>query len=160
MSTALSTIGERLQASTFLGRERPDGQGARDRRLIEGAVLVILGLLLLAATVNEVVKQSHVNERIAVDKRTWINYTGHRLKHVSVTPGLRNSNDTACAPPTAGAHERLCLQLTGPAHATYRTVTGGYRLPLLHPNRFRYRYGCFGAARRHRLCVGRAAPLQ
>ena len=40
-------------------------------RLIETTLLILAGLLLAIATVNDVVDQTHVNHRLIADLRTW-----------------------------------------------------------------------------------------
>ena len=45
--------------------------GSGRMRLIETTLLVLVGLLLAIATVNDVVRQTHVNQRLIADLRTW-----------------------------------------------------------------------------------------
>lgn len=134
-----------------------DGGGGPVRRAAELAVLVVIGLLLAAASLNDLVHQTRVVERIAVDKTTWIAYTHHTVRRLFVTPGVGSTTDTACAPPAQDAAYRLCLVLTGPSGGPRRTVSGGFRLPSTGDNRYGRRYACFGSARAERLC-GSAGP--
>jgi hypothetical protein len=136
-------------------RDDDDG-GGLGRRAAELAVLVVLGLLLTAATVNDVKHQIRVVERVAIDKSTWTAFTHHKVKRLFVTPGVGATTDTACAPPATGAQYRLCLVLTGPT-SPRRTISGGFRLPQTGDNRYRRRYGCFGSARAAGLC-GSSGP--
>jgi hypothetical protein len=133
-----------------------DDGGGPGRRAAELAVLLVLGLLLAAATVDDVVHQVRVDERIAVDKTTWIAYTHHPLKKIFIKTGVGTTTDVGCAPPATGASYRLCLILSGPS-SPRRMVRGGYRLPLIGDNRFGRRYACFGSALGDGLC-GASGP--
>jgi len=127
----------------------------RRRRLIEGAVLVAIGLLLAAAVIRDVVRQVGVDDRVVVDKRTWVHYTHHNIKLVSVLTNTRNNIDFACGPPHAHATYRVCLMLTGGSHGTYRHISGGYRLGLTGFDVRANRYDCFGLPRHQHLCPRR-----
>jgi hypothetical protein len=149
-SDAATTLLERLPRwARPEDEEPPDPTGLR--RAAELAVLLVLGVLLAAATVSDLARQVRLDERIAVDKTTWSAYTHRQLKKINVSTGLRSTRDSACAPPFSGASYRLCLVLTGPTHGR-RTITGGYRLPLTGLDRYYRRSDCFGAARRQALC--------
>jgi hypothetical protein len=123
-------------------------------RVAEVAVMWLVALLLGAAVVNDIVRAVHVNERMVVDKRTWRAYT-HRtdLKKINVATGKRSNIDVACARATPGADERFCLVLGGPAKGPLRTIRGGYKLPVDKPNRYHYRWGCFGVGQTKHLCA-------
>ncbi len=75
-----------------LGGCTPREVGARGERaagsLVEVTLLILAGLLLAVATVNDVVDQTHVNHRLNADLRTWREYTGHDYKNVSTEQDL------------------------------------------------------------------------
>ena len=56
-------------------------------------LLILAGLLLAVATVNDLVQQTHVNHRLNADLRTWREYTGHDYKNVSTEQDLYRSHD-------------------------------------------------------------------
>jgi hypothetical protein len=58
--------------------------GTGQTRLVETTVLVLVGLLLAVATINDVGRQTHVNHRLVADLRTWRAYTGHNYRNLSV----------------------------------------------------------------------------
>jgi hypothetical protein len=123
-------------------------------RMIETAILILVGLVLTAAVAWDVGRQTRVNERVAADKATWRAYTHRALKGKTLTVRtlLRGTTDFACGPPVSGATQRLCLMLAGPTQASRRTIAGGYYLPLKRQDRFISRYGCFGLPARRHLC--------
>jgi hypothetical protein len=130
--------------------------GARLWR-IETAVLLIVGLLLAVASVNDVVRQTHVNHRLVADLDTWRAYTGRDYHNLSVKQSYtRNfTREIVCGNTRPGdpkAHVQLCLVITGPVKAGRRRVTGGWYLPALRDDEREFRYGCFGAARAERRC--------
>ncbi|MEA2152062.1 MAG: hypothetical protein QOI18_295, partial [Solirubrobacteraceae bacterium] len=62
-------------------RPRDADQPGRGRLWrVETIVLLLAGLLLLIATVNDVVLSAHTNHRLVADLRTWRDYTGHNYK--------------------------------------------------------------------------------
>jgi hypothetical protein len=120
-------------------------------RLIETTVLVLVGLLLAGATVNDVVRQTHVNQRLIADLRTWRTRTGHDYHNLTVEQtvfGERNQTEVVCGNTSPGApktHIQLCLAIGGPAVDGRRTVRGGWYLPAnTEEDLPRDRYGCFG----------------
>ena len=128
------------------------------RRLIETTLLVLIGLLLAVATVNDVARQTHVNQRLIVDLATWRALTGHAYHNLSVEQDRsgRTTREVVCGNTTPGAPKtraQLCLVMTGPVVHRRREVRGGYYLPahLLFDTRSA-RYGCFGAAVSEGLC--------
>lgn len=129
-----------------------DHGGGPGRRAAELAVLAVVGLLLAAASINDLVHQTRVQERLAVDKATWTAYTHHTVRRLFVTPGVGSTRDTACAPPAQTADHRLCLILTGPTDGPRRVVSGGFNLPSTGDNRYGRRSACFGSARSEGLC--------
>jgi hypothetical protein len=127
-------------------------------RALETAVLVLAGLLLAIATVNDVVRQTHVNHRLVADLRTWRSYTGHPYHNLTIRQDFlaRSTRETVCgntAPGGPKARVQLCLQVSGPVRSGRRAVRGGWYLPPLAEDLRRYRYGCFGAAKEARLCT-------
>lgn len=126
-------------------------------RLVETTLLVLAGVLLAIATVNDVVLQTHVNHRLVADLRTWRQYTGHRYKNVSVEQDLHGhtTRDIACGNVTPGPPKertQLCIVLTGPVRDGLRAARGGFYLPPRVDDLRAYRYGCYGSARDAGLC--------
>jgi hypothetical protein len=125
---------------------------SRRRHQLEGVVLVALGLLLAVATARDIVRAVGVDNRVRVDKRTWVHFTHRNIRLIGVTSGKRGGPDVACAPPAATAGYKLCLMLGGSAHTQFRVIEGGYHLTLAGSDIPSLRSHCFGVARRHRLC--------
>ena len=66
-------------------------------------------LLLAIATVNDVVRQTHINQRLIADLRTWRAYTGHDYKNVAIEQqllGPTTKREVVCGNTTPGAAER------------------------------------------------------
>ena len=136
-------------------------QGTGRRRLIEVTLLILAGLLLAIATVNDVVDQTHVNHRLIADLHTWRVYTGHDYRDISTEQDLygHTTRDVVCGNTSPGPpRERiqLCLQLTGPVIHGRRAARGGWYLPPKKEDLPAFRYGCFGSATPARFC-GKAA---
>lgn len=120
-------------------------------RLIETTVLVLAGLLLTIATVNDVVDQTHVNHRLIADLRTWRIYTGHHYRDLSSEQDFygHTTRDVICGNTTPGPPKeriQLCLQMTGPVVHGMRAALGGWYLQPKVEDLRRYRYACFGSA--------------
>jgi hypothetical protein len=120
-------------------------------RLIETAVLVLVGLLLAGATVNDVVRQTHTDHRLQADLRTWRTYTHHDYHNLTVEQtvfGERNQTEVVCGNTSPGAPKariQICLAIGGAVVNGRRTVRGGWRLPAhTEEDLRRNRYGCFG----------------
>ncbi|MHB8234798.1 MAG: hypothetical protein ACYDHT_09120 [Solirubrobacteraceae bacterium] len=131
--------------------------GGRRRRRAETVVLVLVGLLLAIATVNDVVLDTHVNHRLVADLRTWREYTGHNYKNVSTEQDVRKftTTDVVCGNTTPGPPKertQLCLQVTGPVVNGRRAARGGWYLPPRSDDLKRYRYGCFGPPKSQGAC--------
>ena len=117
---------------------------------------LLVGLLLAIATVNDVVRQTHVNHRLVADLRTWRAYTGHDYKNVSIEQDMLQPHarrDVVCGNTVARAAERTHPAL--PAADRAGRATGGDGARRLVPaaeaeDLRRYRYGCFGAAQARR----------
>lgn len=149
--TSESTSVDRLRLPSWTAPRDapPDGSdpAPRDVRLIELIVLVLLGLVLVVATVYDLGRQAHINVRLTADLKTWRTYTGRNLKHITLEqPLLGGTTDRACGFATPGAHARLCLILVGPVVSGRRKIVGGYYVPTGITDRVSVRSGCFGAA--------------
>lgn len=150
MSTPATPIADRWQRLPpwLRPRERElPGSGRLWR--IETLALLLLGLLLAIATVNDVVLDTHVNHRLVADLRTWRAYTGHDYKNVSTEQDVKHftTTDVVCGNTTPGPPKervQICLQMTGAVRHGYRTVSGGWYLPPKAEDLRHYRYGCFG----------------
>jgi hypothetical protein len=130
-------------------------------RLIETTLLVLAGLLLAIATVNDVVRQTHVNHRLVADLRTWRAYTGHDYHNVSPEQDIygHTTRDFVCGNTTPGPPKervQICLVITGPVVHGRREARGGWYLPPKVEDVSTFRYGCFGSATPAQFC-GRAA---
>jgi hypothetical protein len=122
-------------------------------RLIETTLLILIGLLLAGATVNDVVRQTHTNQRLIDDLRTWRAYTAHDYHNLSIDQtllGERTRREVVCGNTTPGPPKtrvQLCLAIWGPVVDGRRTVHGGWYLPAnIEEDLRRHRYGCFGPA--------------
>jgi hypothetical protein len=158
------------QASTRLAHDRWDrlprrlrpravepvgGPDQRQRWLIETTLLVLVGLLLTIATVNDVARQRSVNERLIADLRTWRQYTGHDYHNIAVDRelfGQSTQREVACGNTSPGppkARTQICLAIWGPLVDGRRTVHGGWYLRARAEDDVRSeRFGCFGPAAR------------
>jgi hypothetical protein len=148
--------GERQLAAEARAREGEPPRGGR-RWLLESTVLALAGVLLLIATVNDVVLQTHVNHRLVADLRTWRLYTAHNYRNLSVSQDVRGhtTRDVVCGNTSPGGpRERvqLCLEMTGPVIGGRRAVHGGWYLPPKAEDLRASRYACFGSAKRARRC--------
>lgn len=131
--------------------------GLGTMRLVESTVLVLVGLLLAIATVDDVVLQTHVNHRLVADLRTWRHYTGHDYKNVGVEQDVygHTTRDIVCGNTSPGPPKertQLCLSMTGPVKGGLRTARSGWYLPPKSEDRRELRYGCFGPAKSEGLC--------
>lgn len=135
-------------------------RGLGSLRLAETTLLILFALLLTIATVDDVIKQTHVNNRLVADLATWRAYTGHDYHSVNVEQDIKehSTRDVVCGNTTPGGPDertQLCLRLTGPiigTHPPRRRVSGGYYLPPRGEDEPRLRYGCFGPAVADGLC--------
>jgi hypothetical protein len=121
-------------------------------RLIETTLLVLVGVLLAAAMINDVVRQTHVNQRLVADLRTWRTYTHHDYHNISIdqeTLGLDSQREVLCgntSPGPPGSRTQICLAIWGPVVNGKRTVHGGWYLPPYKADLPADRHGCFGSA--------------
>jgi hypothetical protein len=131
--------------------------GGGQTRLIETTVLLLAGLLLAIATVNDVVLQTHVNHRLVADLRTWRAHTGHDYHNLSVEQDIygHTTREVVCgntAPGPPKERVQLCLVITGPVSRGRRSVVGGWYLPPKSEDLRPVRYACFGSATTLGLC--------
>jgi hypothetical protein len=157
------------EAGTPVERGRPDRLppwlrprdlepvGTGRRRLVELTVLLLAGLLLAIATVNDVVHQTNVNDRLIADLHTWRTYTGHDYRDLSTEQDFHGhtTRDIVCGNTTPGPPKeriQLCLRMTGTVTGGRRTAAGGWYLPPKAEDLPASRYGCFGTAKSARLC--------
>jgi hypothetical protein len=144
-------------------RRTPKGTGGSGSlRLAETTILILFGVLLAVATVNDVAQQTKVNHRLIADLRTWRVASGHDYHNLSISQDLRGhtTRDTVCGNVSPGGPKQrtqLCVTLVGPTIEGRRTIVGGFYLPPLSENVPSKRYACFGAAVAAGLC-GLSAP--
>ncbi len=132
-------------------------------RRVETVMLVLVAIVLAAATINDVVRQTHTNQRLIADLRTWRTYTGHDYHNLSVEQtvlGERSRHEVVCgntAPGAPKANTQLCLAIWGPLRGGRRTVHGHWYLPPRVEDIRADRYGCSGREVLA-LCPARAVP--
>lgn len=144
------------------------GPANRDLRLLETAALIVAGVLLAVATVNDIGRAVHITQRVKADQHTYRVYMHTRggvatsIKKVDVTTAQRGKIDIACSPSPGGQLASSCLFISGPIRGRsptwQRTVIGGFTLLPHRRNFYRARYGCFGNAAREQLCGARPRP--
>jgi hypothetical protein len=132
-------------------------RGLGQLRLVETTLLVLVGVFFAVAVVNDVVLDTHVNDRLNADLRTWRAYTGHHFKNVGVEQDVLHytTTDSVCGNTVAGPPKertQICLQVTGPTVRGLRTARGGWYLPARREDLKRYRYGCFGPPKEEGKC--------
>jgi hypothetical protein len=125
--------------------------GSGRTRLIETTLLVLVGILLAVATVNDLARQARVNHRLIADLRTWRSYTGHEYHNLSIEQELiatsASQREVVCGNTSPGAPKariQLCLTIWGPTRDGQRAVHGGWYLPPKAEDLRAQRYGCFG----------------
>jgi hypothetical protein len=155
----MSAIEERLQRlSPSLRPLEHERKGSGRLWRVETVVLLLVGLLLTVAIVNDVVLGTHTNHRLVADLRTWRVYTGHDYKNVSTEQDIyhHTTTDVVCGNTVPGPPKervQICLQMTGPVVHGYRAARGGWYLPAnTEKNPRQYRYGCFGTTKAQRAC--------
>jgi hypothetical protein len=120
-------------------------------RAIETTVLVIVGVILAIATVNDVGRQVGNNHRLIADLRTWRQYTQHDYRNISIdseTLGLDSEREILCgntSPGPPGERTQICLAIWGPTVNGVRSVHAGWYLPPHVEDVRSQRYGCFGS---------------
>lgn len=159
MSDAIAPAGAEPSAggSGWLARARARSGARGPRWLIEVAVLLLAGILLATAAVNDVVRQVHVNHRLDADLRTWRAYTHQDFHSLSISQDTRglSTREVVCgntSPGTPKERTQLCLQITGPVRGGRRSVSGGWYLSPRAEDLRRYRYACFGPAVEEERC--------
>jgi len=135
-------------------RPRPQREHEVHGRIwrVETVVLLAVFALLATATVNDLVRQTHINHRLIADLATWRTYTRHDYKNVGVdqqTMGIQTKRDVVCGNTEGGppnSKTQICLVVTGPTVDGRRTVSGGWYLPPYTDDDVQsVRYGCFGS---------------
>jgi len=132
--------------------------GLGQMRLVETTLLVLVGLVLLTATIYDVARQGRINHRLNADLETWRHYTGRDYTDISIdssTLGLTAQREILCGntgPGKPGATTQECLMIWGPTHNGTRHVHGGWYLPRETPDEPLARYGCFGYAAAEGFC--------
>lgn len=137
-------------------------RGLGSLRLAESTILILLGVFLAVATINDVRQQTHVNHRFVADLSTWRAATGHDYHNVRIESDQKThtTNDSVCgnvSPGAPGERTQVCLTLVGAVSGGHRTITGGYYLPANSMDSSKVRFACFGAAQQKDLC-GRNLP--
>jgi hypothetical protein len=158
MSGASTAVGRGIERlPQWLRPREAEVHGSGQLRLVETTVLLLVGLLLAIATVNDVVLGTHVNHRLVADLRTWRSYTGHNYKNVSTEQDIyhHTTTDVVCGNTVPGPPKertQICLQLTGPVVHGRRSARGGWYLPPKAEDLRHYRYGCFGSTKAEGAC--------
>jgi hypothetical protein len=137
-------------------------RGLGSLRLAETTILILLGLFLAVATVDDLVQQTHVNHRIVADDHTWRTATGHDYREITTEQDVKthSTRDVVCGNVSPGGpkeHAQICLALVGAVVSGFREVSGGYYLPPHTIDVRRNRYACFGAPAGAGLC-GLSSP--
>ncbi|HEV3047582.1 MAG TPA: hypothetical protein VGY13_09495 [Solirubrobacteraceae bacterium] len=146
-------------APAWLRPRSEERRGRGELRLIETTLLVLVGVFLAVATVNDLGRDVDTNHRLIADLATWRHYTRHDYRNVSIdqeTLGLASGREVLCGNTSAGApgaRTQVCLAIWGPVVDGRRSVHGGWYLPPYRPDTPASRYGCFGEAGRGR-CPG------
>ena len=119
--------------------------------LIETTLLVIVGVILAVATVNDVGRQVQRNHRLIADLRTWRQYTHHDYRNISIdaeTLGLDSQREILCGNTSPGRRvqgRRSALRSGAATVNGVRTVHAGWYLPPRVEDVRAQRYGCFGS---------------
>jgi hypothetical protein len=142
---------------TWLSPRGVERSGTDRVRLIETTLLLLAGLLLVLATIDDVVLQTHVNHRLVADLRTWRSYTGHDFHNVSPEQDVfgHTTRDFVCGNTVPGPPKervQICLVMTGPVLHGRRAVYAGWYLPPRTEDLLPHRYACFGSAVEEGLC--------
>jgi hypothetical protein len=132
-----------------LDRER---KGSGRLWLIETTLLVLVGVLLATATIDDVARQTGVNERLIADLKTWRAYTRHDYHNLQISQqllGEGTTHEVVCGNTSPGApkaRRQICLAIWGPTRNGRRIVHGGWYIPPGSEDQGSERYGCFGQA--------------
>jgi hypothetical protein len=138
-------------------------RGLGSLRLTETTILILVGVLLAIATVNDLVQQTHLNHRLIADLHTWRTATGHDYHNLTVSQDLKThtTRDTVCGNVSPGGPKertQVCVTLVGPTIDGKRAISGGFYLPPMSENERSKRYSCFGAATSAGSCGASSAP--
>jgi hypothetical protein len=138
--------------------------GLGSRRLAESTILILIGLFLAVATVNDVVLQTHVNHRLSADLLTWRTVTGHDYVNLATEQDVKtySTRDTVCgnvSPGAPGERAQICLVLDGAVVSGTRSISGGYYLSPYKVDIRANRYKCFGLAAESDLCALNSPPV-
>lgn len=150
-------------------RPRDDDHGGRGRLYrTETLVLALVAVVLAVATVYDVVRQVHVNNRFRADLVSWTVITGRRDRHAIIEQDAKTytTRDVVCGKTASSpsAPALVCLIFRGPVKGGRRSSIGGYYVLKSgrHKNAAfdaaRYRYGCFGDATAQGFRCRAAAP--
>jgi hypothetical protein len=145
---AFDALPERLRP---LPQEPDDRLRGSNTWLIETTLLVLVAVLLATATINDLSRQTSINERLIADLATWRAYTGHHYKNIDIDQqllGISTQHEVVCGNTSPGAPKariQLCLAIWGPIHGGRRKVYGGWYIPPGSEDQRADRYGCFGA---------------
>ncbi|HEY5288025.1 MAG TPA: hypothetical protein VIJ50_13060 [Solirubrobacteraceae bacterium] len=139
-------------------------RGLGSLRLAETTILILLGIFLAVATVNDVVQQTHVNHRLKADLLTWRTVTGHDYVNLATERDVKtySTRDTVCgnvSPGAPGERAQVCLLLDGAVVSGTRSVSGGYYLSPYKADLRSNRYRCFGLAAQAELCALSSPPV-
>ena len=138
-------------------REREQAGSGR-LRLVETTLLIIAGLLLATATINDVARQVGVEHRLRDDLQTWRAYTRHDYRNLTVDQqllGAQSEHEVVCGNTRPGppkSSRQLCLEVWGPVRAGRREVHGGWYIPAGSEDERSLRRGCFGDAVVEEMC--------
>jgi hypothetical protein len=139
-------------------RPRDDDHGIGGRLYrAETIILALLAVVLTVATVYDLVRQVHVNNRLHADLVSWEAISGHLDRHAIIEQDAKTytTRDVVCgrtAASTPAPPAVVCLIFQGPVKAGRRGAFGGYyvlksgRRKGLVDDIARERYGCFGDA--------------
>jgi hypothetical protein len=142
----------------WLAPQDAEERGTGQLRLVETTLLVIVGLILAVATINDVVRANHNNDRLVADLVTWRAYTRldyHNLAISQKLLGEGSGREVVCGNTSPGpprARTQLCLAIWGPVRQGRRQVHGGWYIPPRSEDQRRDRYGCFGSAVAEGIC--------
>ena len=139
-------------APAWLGPRTVELKGSGSLWLIETTLLVLVGVVLATATVNDVGRQVGINHRLIADLKTWRQYTGHDYQNIAInqeTLGASTQREVLCGNTSAGppkGRTQICLAIWGAVVNGRRAVHGGWYLPPRSEDVPSLRYGCFGPA--------------
>jgi hypothetical protein len=153
MSGVAAGIVGRLPA--WLAPREHDSTGRRVWR-VETVALILVGLLLAVAAINDIFWSVNSSAQFVADQSTWRHYTGRDYYNVSAGAlVVGRSPDISCAnstPGPPGERTQICLLIDGAIVHGRRSVVGGWRLPARTGDFPAERYDCFGEGATRSLC--------